>query len=93
MNNKNNIATNKKQYFFFNCLRDFFLFNLQTHFEYLRGCIFTITNVVVLDGGMLLKIYFSTFSNVNKTEENILHFLNKKKNKLGFYLVKKLQKR
>ena len=85
MNNKNNIATNKKQYFFLNCLRNFFLFNLQALFEYLRGCIFTITNVVVLDGGMLLKIYFSTFTSGHKTEENILHFF--------FYLGKKLRKR
>lgn len=93
MNNKSNIATNKKQYFFLNCLRDFFLFNLQAHFEYLRGCIFTITNVVVLDGGMLLKIYFSTFSNGNKTEENILHFLNKKKKQIRFLFGKEVAKK
>ena len=68
MNNKNNIATNKKQYFFFNCLRDFFLFNLQTHFE-------------------------STFSNGNKTEENILHFLNKKKKQIRFLFGKEVAKK
>lgn len=74
-----------------NSIREFFLFHLQRDFEVLRNSVISITNVVLLDKGKIMKIYISCFSiDESKREEDVLSFLNANKKRIRFMFGQKM---
>ena len=89
--NKQENSLQKKTAFLTNRIRDFFLITLQREFDVLRDCVISITNVVLLDKGKMMKIYISClWIDNNKREDSIIAFLKANKKQIRFMFGKQL---
>lgn len=89
--NKQGNSLQKKTAFLTNSIREFFLITLQREFDVLRDCVISVTNVVLLDKGKMMKIYISCFSiDSSKKEDSIMAFLNANKKQIRFMFGKQL---
>lgn len=82
------LVIERKRILITNTLREIFVHDIQNEFSIFNKSIITVTNTFLLDGGKLMKVYFTVYSYEGEQLDSrrFLSFLNKIKGKIRYKL-------